>query len=158
MATRTPSFKQALSQPNRSLANLYSQIEQQKKLLSTIKTALPAQLAEHAQHCVITEKKLLLYTDSAAWATQLRFYNKAILKVIEPITRHRIEILQIRISEPIDSQPEKPKRTAKIPAPDKIAAIRSNATDHSDDPLSRALLKLSATLERLSGQLPDNLN
>lgn len=151
MATRTSSFKQAFSQPNRPLANLYAQIDQQKKLLTTIKRALPDQLAEHAQHCVITEKKLLIYTDSAAWATQLRFYNKAILNAIEPETRHRIQILQIRIFEPIGAQPEKPKRTAKIPPPDKIAAIRGNASGNSDDPLSQALLKLSATLERLSG-------
>ena len=156
MATHTLSFKQALSHPNRPLANLYAQIEQQKKLLAAIRTNLPKQLADHALHCVITDKKLLLYTDSAAWATQLRFYNRAILKSIDPFIRHRIEILQIRISEPIDSQQEKKKRIAKIPAPDKIAAIRSNAMDDADDPLSRALLKLRSTLERLSEQSADS--
>lgn len=156
MATTPPFFKQALSHPNRSLANLYAQIEQQKKLLLTIRKALPSMLATYARHCVINQNKLVIYTDSAAWASQLRFYSRAILKAIEPTTRHRIELLQVRISEPIDSQPKSRKRAARIPSADKIAMISSTGFDDSDDPLNQALFKLRATLERLSGQAPDS--
>ncbi|MGR9114184.1 MAG: DciA family protein [Gammaproteobacteria bacterium] len=155
MATHPLSFKQALSHPNRALATLYAQIDQQKLILAGIKRALPPQLAEHARHCVITGKKLIVFTESAAWATQLRFYNKVIFKAAEPITRQSIEIVRIRIFEPFALQPEESKRTAKVPSADKIAEIRSNVADDPDDPLSQALLKLSSTLDRLSGQLPD---
>jgi hypothetical protein len=45
-----------------------------------------------------------------------------------------------------------PKRKAKIPSVDKIAIIRNDSLTVSDDQLKSALLKLSSTLERLSGK------
>ncbi|MGR9045919.1 MAG: DciA family protein [Gammaproteobacteria bacterium] len=157
MTSHSHSFKQALTHRNRPLANLYTRIEQQQILLSAIRKNLPNQLAEHARHCVATDKKLLLYTDSSAWASQLRFYAKTLLNAVEPITRHRIEILQIKVSEPVDVQRTKPKHTAIVPDIRNIAMIEESVTE-SDEPLNRALKKLSATLRRLSESSPDSLD
>ncbi|PKM13342.1 MAG: DUF721 domain-containing protein [Gammaproteobacteria bacterium HGW-Gammaproteobacteria-3] len=141
-------FKSALAHPNQALSRLYAQIEQQKKLLALIKKNLPEPLSDHVLHCVVSGRKLLVYTDTATWASQLRFYNPVLLKTITAAAR--IDLVQIRITRPIDALAAIPERTAKIPSPDKIAALRSNLSDPPDDALSQALLNLSHTLERLS--------
>ena len=97
MAKKPTSFKAALSFPNRTIAHFYSQIEQQKQVLQRIHEVLPATIAQHALHCVVNGKKLLVYTDTAAWASQLRFYNSAILAAIAPVTRESVSIMQIKV-------------------------------------------------------------
>ena len=95
---------------------------------------------------------MLIYTDSAAWASQLRFYNSAILAAIAPLTRTPVEIMQIKIIAGQTGLILGPKRKAKIPSVEKIAIIRNDSLTVSDDQLRLALLKLSSTLERLSGK------
>jgi hypothetical protein len=151
------SFKAALSFPNRTIAHFYSQIEQQKLVLQRIHAVLPATVAEHALHCVINGKKLLVYTDTAAWASQLRFYNSAIIAAIAPVTRESVSIMQIKIRmEPplTERRPEVEaslsSRKPNIPSAEKIEFIHNHSLTVSDEQLKQALLRLSATLEKLS--------
>lgn len=151
MAKKTISFKAALSFQNRTMAHFYSQIEQQKQALERIHAALPAALAEHVLHCVINGKKLLIYTDTAAWASQLRFYNSAILATIAPATRESVSIMQIKVIADLANTHAQPSRKPIIPSAEKIELIRNHSLTAADDQLKLALLKLSATLTRLSG-------
>jgi hypothetical protein len=151
MAKKPTSFKAALSFQNRTMAHFYSQIEQQKQALERIHTALPATLAEHVLHCVINGKKLLIYTDTAAWASQLRFYNSAILATIAPVTRESVSIMQIKVIADLANTNAQPRRKPIIPSAEKIDMIQSCSLTAADDQLKLALLKLSATLRRLSG-------
>jgi hypothetical protein len=132
------------------MAYFYSQIEQQQRLLQRIRAVLPEALAKQALHCLIRDKKLLVYTDSAVWASQLRFYNSAILAAIMPLTRTPVEILQIKILTAKTGIILGARRKAKIPSVEKIEFIRSHSLAVSDNQLRLALLKLSSTLERLS--------
>jgi len=132
------------------MAYFYSQIEQQQQLLQRIRVVLPEALAKQARHCLIRDKKLLIYTDSAVWASQLRFYNSAILAAIMPLKRTPVEILQIKILTAKTGIIFGTRRKAKIPSVEKIEFIRSHSLTVSDDQLRLALLKLSSTLERLS--------
>jgi len=150
MSQKPPSFKTSLSFQNRTIAYFYSQIEQQKRVLLRIQTVLPDALAKQARHCLIKDKKLLIYTDSAAWASQLRFYNGAILAAIAPLTRTSIEIMQVRIIAERTGLILRSVRKANIPSGEKIAIIRNDSLSIRDDKLKLALLRLSATLERLS--------
>ena len=134
------------------MAYFYSQIEQQRRILQRIQAVLPEALAKQARHCLIRDKKLLIYTDSAAWASQLRFYNSAILAAIVPLTRTPVEILQIKIIAGQTGFIQGPKRKAKLPSVEKIENIRNHSLTVSDNQLRSALLKLSATLERLSAK------
>jgi hypothetical protein len=152
MSQKPPSFKVSLSFQNRTMAYFYSQIEQQQRILQRIQAVLPGTLAKQIRHCLIRDKKLLIYTDSAAWASQLRFYKSAILAAIAPLTRSPIEIMQIKILAGQTGLILGPKRKAKIPSVEKIAIIRNDSLTVSDDQLKSALLKLSSTLERLSGK------
>lgn len=162
MTKRSPPFKAALSFPNGTIAYYCSQIARQKQVLQHIHEVLPKPLAEHALHCVVSGKKLLLYTDTAAWASQLRFYNRAILEAIAPITRESVSVMQIKVRA--ETSPAGRKREAdegafqamphgrkpNIPSAEKIAFIHSHSLTVQDERLKAALLKLSATLANLS--------
>jgi hypothetical protein len=151
MPPKSPSFKTSLTFQNRTLAYFYSQIEQQKRVLQRVQAVLPESLAKQVRYCLIKEKKLLLYTDSAAWASQLRFYSSAILAAIAPLTRTSLELMLVKIIAEQTGLVIRPLRKANIPSEEKIALIRNNGLTITDDQLKLALLKLSATLERLSG-------
>jgi len=150
MPQKPPSFKVSLSFQNRTTAYFYSQIEQQQRILQRIQAVLPEVLAKQARHCLIRDKKLLIYTDSAVWASQLRFYKSVILAAIMPLTRTPVEILQIKIIAAQTGIILGTRRKAKIPSVEKIEYIRSHSLAFSDNQLQLALLKLSSTLERLS--------
>jgi len=149
MAKKPTSFKAALSFPNRTIAHFYSQIEQQKQVLQRIHAVLPATIALHAIHCVVNGKKLLVYTDTAAWASQLRFYNSAILAAIAPVTRGSVSIMQIKVR--VETlQTASPNRKPNIPSAEKIEFIHNHSLAVSDEQLKLALLRLSTTLAKLS--------
>ena len=152
MPQTPPTFKASLSFKNRTMAYFYSQIEQQYRFVQRIQTVLPGGLAKQVRHCLIRDKKLLIYTDSAAWASQLRFYNSAILAAIVPVTRTPVEIMQIKIIAGQTGIILRPKRKAKIPSVEKIELIRGHSLTVSDNQLRLALLKLSTTLARLSSK------
>ena len=92
------SFKSISEFHNRTIDKLVSEIDQQKNLLSVVRSVLPETLAQHTLRCVIHNATLLIYTDSAVWSSQLRFYNSAILAAILPIIAEPIKTIQIRLS------------------------------------------------------------
>jgi hypothetical protein len=152
MPQKPPSFKASSSFQNRTMVYFYSQVEQQQRILQRIHAVLPEALGKQIRYCLIKDKKLLLYTDSAAWASQLRFYNNLILATIVPLTRTPVEIMQIKIIGGQIGLILGLKRKAKIPSIEKIELIRNDSLTVSDNQLRLALLKLSTTLERLAGK------
>ena len=148
MAQQLQLFKKSLAFPNRTMVYLYSQIEQQQRILQQIKTVLPDNLAKQTKHCLIKDHKLLVYTDSAIWASQLRFYNSAILASIQTLVKSPIDNLQIKIISRPSGRTETATRKANLPSLEGIDLIRKHSLSISDDKLSAALLKLSVTLKR----------
>jgi hypothetical protein len=152
MAQKPELFKKSLAFPNRSMVYLYSQIEQQQRILKQIKTVLPDNLAKQTKHCLIKDHNLLVYTDSAIWASQLRFYNSAILASIQTLVKSPINNLQIKIISRASGVTETAIRKANLASLEGIdlILIRTHSLSISDDKLSVALLKLSTTLKRLA--------
>ncbi len=146
------SFKPTLACQNRTIAYFYSQIEQQKKLLHRLQAILPEALSTQIRHCLVKGNKLVVYTDSAVWASQLRFYNKIILASVEPLSKQSVDTLQIKIMDSYGGRSRSPLRKANIPSADTIEIIRTSSLTVSDNQLKRAMLKLSATLERVSNK------
>ncbi len=97
MAQKKTTFKTALAYEGSIFAQYKYQIATQTQLLKQVTAALPEHLASHALYCVLNNKKLSLYTDSAIWSSQLRFYHQTILHAF--LTTHPgvIETLQIKI-------------------------------------------------------------
>jgi hypothetical protein len=148
MAQNTRPFKPILGYPSRTIAQLRLQIDQQLAMLEQIRTVLPRGLANHALHCVLNHQKLLVYTDSANWATQLRFFESAMLTALEsdsskPVaTMLQVKIINITTTGNL-------KRKALIPSQTVAGEIRDQSLVTADPQLKQALAKLSTTLARL---------
>jgi hypothetical protein len=144
------SFKPALLFQNQAINHFESRIQQQKTLLQTIRAALPDTLSNRVQHAIVNGNKLVIYCDSAAWAAQLRFYEKALLANILPVSKNTDTLLQIKlVIETVGPSQTRHEETAHIPAPDKLEAIRSYCLAVPENELTAALLKLTETLERI---------
>jgi hypothetical protein len=150
MAQKPASFKTPPYWQNRMTAHIRSEIEQQQRLLQRIQSSLPEALKKQVRHSLIKDNKLLIYTDSAVWASQLRFYNKIILAGIAPLTRETIGIMQVKIMTIPTGVALQSVRKANIPSADTIESIRNHSLTIMDNQLQQALLKLSSTLKRLS--------
>jgi hypothetical protein len=137
-----------LSYKNQTMAYFHGQIGQQKRLLQAIQKLLPCDLAAHIHCCLIKDKKLLVYTDSAAWASQLRFYNAAMLAGVTPL----VATVQIKVITEQVGFVRHVERKAQLPSAEKIAEFQKGSLNIADEPLQAALLKLSATLARLSNK------
>lgn len=145
-------FKLAQSFQNRPLDALQSRLNQQQSLLRGIRSELPPSLANHVLHCVVNEKKLLLYTDSAVWASQLRFLKQEILQAASKVQQAPLEKLHIRILADQINESPRTGRKANLPSEEKIAMIREQANNTQDSQLEQALQRLSTTLARLADE------
>jgi hypothetical protein len=135
------------------MAYFYNQLEQQHKILQKIQAVLPDTLAKQTRHCLLRERKLIIYTDSATWATQLRFYNSAILDAVITLTKTPVESMKIKIITVTSGLVSSTTRVAKLPSVEKIKAIKMDSLTIEDNQLRLSLQKLSATLERLSSNI-----
>lgn len=149
---RPMAFKLAQSFQNRTLVVFQSRLEQQQSLLRRIRNALLHPLASHVLHCVANEKKLLLYTDSAAWASQLRFLQQDILQAAGNAQAHPFEKLQIRILTNQLSGNPRTERKANLPSTERIMLLNNQANALGDSQLQQALQRLGATLARLKDE------
>lgn len=139
-------FKPALDYNKYQLALCLDKIAAQQALLAKIKQALPYNLAIHAQHCVISGSTLLLYTDAASWASQMRFFQPAILNKLHEAGQSSLSRLQIRVTAQFA---EPAKRTLSLPSAENIELICADAARHpKGDELTAALSRLGSTLKR----------
>jgi hypothetical protein len=145
-------FKLAQSFQNRPLDALQSRLHQQQSLLRGIRSELPLSLANHVLHCVVNEKKLLLYTDSAVWASQLRFLKQEILQAASKVQQAPLDKLHIRILADQINESPRTGRKANLPSEEKIAMIRDQANNIQDSQLGQALQRLSTTLAKLADE------
>ena len=149
MSAKNSFFKSALAYEGKILASYKYQLEIQNELLNVIKSTLPSHLSSHALYCVASGKKILLYTDSASWSSQLRFYHQDILQALSSSNTRRFEALQIKIIP--QTIERKQKTTLSPPSAENIDLILSQAEHQTDEKLKAALLKLG----RMFKKLPD---
>jgi hypothetical protein len=141
----TQSLKPTLAYPNANISKLCATVKLQLFILKHIKSVLPDQLAAHVLHCVPTNKKLLIYTDSANWATQLRFYDQKIIAATSLAGFTSINNMQVKITDVPTSNTER-KRDLKLPPQSVVDDIYRQGTTSKDPELSQALVKLSLKL------------
>lgn len=149
MKAKPNPFKNVTSFPNQSLGFLLVQVQKQQQILQIIQKVLPAQLSMHVSHCVINNQKLLIYTTSANWASQIRFYNQAMLSAITSQTTYPVTGLQVKVLLDGNAYKNQPRK-ANLPSLGTIDIIRNHSLTVSDNQLKNSLLNLSATLKRLS--------
>ncbi|MCQ8116227.1 DciA family protein [Methylomonas rosea] len=145
---RKNAFKTALDFDNKQLNLCLAQITAQQALLAIVRAALPSDIAPHALHCVASGSQLLLYCDSASWASQIRFFNRAIVDKLHGAGHPYIVRLQVRIVPPI-AEPVRPKRTPRLPSADNVGLIAQQFKSADEqDVLAAAMTRLGATLAK----------
>ena len=148
MTFKAKAFKNALGFSNRTTVQFQLTIEKHQKILQVIRLSLPETLANEARDCVIKDTKLLIFTASAAWASQLRFYSQAIRTAVNSKCNENIDNIQLKVLEAkADTNLSKPDLT--IPSLENIELIQGNQLDAPDSDLKRSLLNLSQTLKKL---------
>jgi hypothetical protein len=139
-------FRSVLDFESRQLALCLDKIAAQRALLAIVKSALPRELAAHAMHCVASGLTLLLYSDSAGWASQIRFFHQPILDELHTAGHHQLVKLQVRIVMPSATQR---LRLANLPSTENVKLIGDQAQRiERHDELAAAMSRLAATLNR----------
>ena len=140
-------FKSALDFPARQLALSLAIIAEQKNLLAVVKTALPPEIAENIQHCVRSGNRVLVYTASANWASQIRFFSMEIINKLTVAGQLNIISLQVKITPQLEQQYR--RRSASLPSAETISLLTRQAGGVvGDDVLKSALARLANTLEK----------
>lgn len=153
MTSKNSFFKPALSYEKTIMRGYQEQIKIQHELLTIIQSALPEHLCPHALYCVMTERKILLYTDSAIWSSQLRFYHQNILQKLAHSDYGVFEGVKIKII-PKESVREQNKYLLS-PSLENVELIFKQAENQVDNILKKALLKLGKTLKKTVSHYPD---
>ena len=150
MVKKIQTLKPILAYPNRTTTQLCLQINQQLAILRQIKSVLPTELQAHVLHSVLNGKKLLIYTDSANWATQLRFYGETMLAAFKSSNSTLTTVLQVKIVNDAATTKVDPKHKATIPSQSVAYELGKLSLVTTDPQLKQALSKLSSTLARLN--------
>lgn len=139
-------FKSALDFDGKPMAICLEKIAEQKRLLRDVQSLLPEPIAEHAMHCVVSDTRLIIYTDSAVWASQIRFFHELILNKIQGSGQRKITNVQIKVIPPVN--PLNRVRQISLPGEETVRALLGQVDDKSNDALDRAMAKLAKTLSK----------
>ncbi|MEJ2060766.1 MAG: DUF721 domain-containing protein [Gammaproteobacteria bacterium] len=126
--------------------HLRHRIETLSLLDFTLHAYLGRTLAAHCRILSIQESQLILGADSAAWATQLRYQQHEILKVLNSehslgLRKLRVRVLPAQISDA--AARTQPKRRPPLSA--RSAELITACAAEQDDPdLKAALLRLAS--------------
>ena len=120
---------------------LLEQLDHQRKLLRLVRTLLPTTLDPHCLAVLLKDKKLLLYTDSSAWASRLRFHSR---ELIQALASRGVSVTKINVRVLIRVERRGPKpRSMRRLSGENAALLRQTAEDLSDPDLSAALARLA---------------
>lgn len=144
--------KTVIAYSNATISSLKTEIAQQLSLLKAIRGALPKKLAAQVQHSILKDHELVIYTDSGAWASQLRFYQDAMISAIKSKHLNRTIKLHIKVLNSCHPSTNGSKTTFRLPSKFAIDSIFEQTQSIKQNEIKAALLKLSATLSRLQSQ------
>lgn len=131
------------------MAALRAELEVQGRMLQAVRRGLPDFLGSHCRHCVIKGDRLLIYVDSPAWGSQLRFQAPSLLPHLEQTTGRRFRDIQIRNLLPAAPANAAEKPRAVLPGPGVSELLRETAESTSHEDIREALLRLSRTLDKV---------
>jgi len=152
MARKQKYFKdpaQIFSRPRSRLNRIFSKSQDLVKLQNALRQTFPGEVYVAS----LSEGILHLITPSASLATRLRYRQKAIKAALEQMPlpgagshnrREVLQIMQIKVTvSPNYKLPTAPKRSAIAPSPETARLIAEIAQYIEDEPLRKALIRLS---------------
>jgi hypothetical protein len=129
-----------LLQASPSLHRLLSEIRSQQLLLQRVRGLLPAPLPEHCISTILKERRLVIYVDSSAWASRVRFLSRELTRRLasEQLAVEKVSV-RVMLQQPKTQQPQ--------PSPRGISSANARilgqmAEGISDNGLREALMRL----------------
>ncbi len=125
-------------------ATIQARMQQNQASLQLVKELLPAPLNDHCLSLVMKPRQLILYTDSSAWASRLRYFSR---ELVARLRNKQIDINKISVKVMVDNRRVVAKRRirkARLLTTEN-ANLLSRVADHTPDPdLQAALRRLSS--------------
>jgi hypothetical protein len=114
-------------------------LAQHRRLLASVRGHLPAALASACGYAQVRDRQLLVYVDSAAYASRLRFLAPTLLAALRR-EFPGLKTIQFRV-RPSSSEP--PAQRRAVLSGTARTALRNAATHIDDRELQAALARLS---------------
>jgi hypothetical protein len=142
-----PSVTQVMRSKHPVLSTLKQRLHNHAELLNLAKQALPESLALQCTGCCQDQSTLIIYSRSAAWVSQLRFYKPVLLEAINKNPKHTISDIIFRVLVTPDGlSPQYSVNQPNRPSSQTIEQIASSARHISDKRLRSSFEKLVQTL------------
>jgi hypothetical protein len=132
-------------------ASVQAELELQARLLAAVRGDLPDSLAPHCRHCVASAERLIVYADSPAFASQLRFCGPNLLAAVESATGRRFREFRVRTVLDARPRPDPTPPAPAVTAGTAAALVRESAATAASTDIKEALLRLGRTLDRARG-------
>ena len=123
-----------------ALGELQLAAKQLEALARRIRRSLPEQAATHVSGCAVRKDALVVFTDNAVWASQLRYQQNEILAVARESVGGGIRRVQFKVLLPAPLPPRPP--VGEI-SPASRRLLRQAAGGIADDELAEALRRLA---------------
>lgn len=118
-----------------------------RQLLRITRDAVPAPMRPHVLACAVRDRTLVVFTDTGAWGSQLRFIQPAILDALEQVTGHRLQQVRFKVqqadSDPATRAPDRSATQDREISDRSRAVIESAAAGISDPQLADSLRRLA---------------
>ncbi len=95
MAREPRNLADLLSDPGSALGRLVAGAAKRKSLIMQVKSCIDPELSEHLIGVNVKDDTLILLSDSAAWATRLRYAGPALCKQLSEqfeLTLHKVHV------------------------------------------------------------------
>ncbi|MES9967014.1 MAG: DciA family protein [Sedimenticola sp.] len=123
------------------IRELLSKNRSQQELLIKVRNLLPSPLNQHCLAAVSQERRLIIYTDSSAWASRFRFFSK---DLSVQLRQSGLNFDKITIRVMIGNRPKKTRlHETRHLSRNNANLVRETARAISDPELSAALERLS---------------
>jgi hypothetical protein len=126
-----------------ALGRLRGHVRDHQALLERVRSALPEPVAEHCAAVAVSGNRLVVFADSPAWGSRIRFLAPRIIQALSggPTAARTVKVRILPAPEP------RPRRKARAPA--RLAATDARVLEQmaegiSDPDLRAALKRLAA--------------
>ncbi len=90
-------LKSLLSREGSALADLTRQAQEFGRLTESLRASLPADLRPHILGVTRTARRAVILTDSAAWASRLRFLRPELEEALAKLLQAPVDSVQIKV-------------------------------------------------------------
>ncbi len=137
-------LKRLLQSRGSELPSVFQRARHLADIMHAVRASLSGKLAAHCLGVSVVRNTLVLFADSAPWATRLRYEQKAILAAVSRETGLSFARISLRVQPGAAARQPEPRRPARAPlSAANRHALESAARGISDPELAAALRRLA---------------